>query len=204
MKQRRLRYAAFLGALFFTTMVIAESSPVPILEETAQKIVDTLKQNKSQLKNNQQIIHHAVESYLLPHVDVNGMSRSVLGREAWNAASPADRSAFAHAFTQLVIRTYSAPLAEYTNETIKFSPQYTVSNGRFTRVKSVIIRGNGQNIPLVYSLVSVNGQWKIYDLSVEGVSLLQSFHNQFGESLKKESLRALIAEMDKKKRVSAS
>ena len=52
----------------------------------------------------------------------------------------------------------------------------------------------------MYSLISKNGQWKIYDLSVEGVSLLQSFHNQFGEALKKESMHELIAEMGKNKK----
>ena len=144
------------------------------------------------------MIHHAVQQYLLPHVDVNGMARSVVGRQAWGKASPAERAEFAHAFTQLVIRTYATPLAEYTSETIKFSPQRALTNGQFTRVNSVIVRPSGQNIPLSYSLVSKNGQWKIYDLSVEGVSLLQSFRNQFGQILKNASLHTLTTQMGKK------
>ncbi len=195
---KRIQLAVFTLIFALTSAVYAAAtSPVPMLEQTAQQIISTLKQNKTSLKNNPQLIHQAVQRYLLPHVDVSGMSRSVLGRQAWNAASAADRADFSLAFTQLVIRTYATPLAAYTDETIKFLPQRSANDGRFTRVSSVIIRSNGQNIPLVYSLVAKNGQWRIYDLSVEGVSLLQSFHNQFGEALKNESLRELIAKMGK-------
>ncbi len=181
---KRFSWALVAVLFVFSQWVYAESSPVAMLEQIAQQIISTLKQNKGNLKNNHQIIHQAVQRYLLPKVDVSGMSRSVLGRQAWNAATPAERSEFSQAFTQLVIRTYATPLAEYTDETVKFLPQRAAATGQFTRINSVIIRSNGQNIPLSYSLVAKNGQWKIYDLSVEGVSLLQSFHNQFGQALK--------------------
>lgn len=175
--------------------VFAQSSPTPMLERTANQIIATLKQNKSNLKHNHQVIYQAVEHYLLPNVDLIGMSRSVLGREAWNKATPAERQEFSRAFTQLVIRTYATPLAEYTSETVKFLPIRGSIEGQFVRVNSVIVRPNGQNIALSYSLVSKNNVWKIYDLNVEGVSLLQSFRTQFGQILRNSSMKALIAEM---------
>lgn len=196
MKQLQI---AFLALTFlFSQLLFAEASPVQMLDHSAQQILDTLKQNKASLKQNPQVIHQAVQRYLLPIVDVQGMSRSVLGRQAWNAASSAERADFARAFTQLVIRTYATPLAEYTDETIKFLPQHAAATGQFTRVNSLIIRSKGPNIPLSYSMVSKNGQWKVYDLSVEGVSLLQSFRNQFGQALKNSSMRELIAQMSQK------
>ena len=182
-----------LKAIFFAMMVAiphtlwAQSSPVPMLENTASQIIATLKQNKPNLKQNHQVIYQAVERYLLPNVDVNGMARSVLGREAWNKASSVDKQEFTRVFTQLIIRTYASPLAEYTDETVKFLPLRGSIEEHFTRVNSVIVRSNGQNIPLSYSLVSKNNKWKIYDLSVEGVSLLQSFHSQFGQILQTSS-----------------
>ena len=95
-----------------------------------------------------------------------------------------------------MIRTYATPLAEYSGETVKFLPERGASSGRFSRVNSVIMRPNGQQIPLSYALVSKNGEWKIYDLSVEGVSLLQSFRTQFAELLRASSMKDLIAEMN--------
>jgi phospholipid transport system substrate-binding protein len=200
MKALSLVYFFVLATL--SPLVVASGSPVPMLEQSAQSIINTLKQNKSSLKNNHQIIYQAVQQHLLPIVDISGMSRSVVGRQAWAAATVAERAEFSKAFTQLVIRTYATPLAEYTDEKIKFLPQRTEARGQFTRVSSVIVRSNGQNIPLNYSLVSKNGQWKIYDLTVEGVSLLQSFHNQFGQVLKNSSLHELTLQMNKNKKVS--
>jgi phospholipid transport system substrate-binding protein len=145
-------------------------------------------------------VYQAIERYLLPNIDVNGMSRSVLGRQAWNKATPAEKKEFTQAFTQLVIRTYASPLAEYSGETVKFLPLRGEGDGRFVRVNSVISRPNGQKIPLSYNLVSKNGQWKVYDLSVEGVSLLQSFRSQFGQVLQHSNMQGLIAQMHQNKK----
>ncbi|KTC85602.1 MULTISPECIES: MlaC/ttg2D family ABC transporter substrate-binding protein [Legionella] len=183
------------AALSLTQFVWAASSPMSMLEMTSNQILTTLKQNKANLKNNTQVIYQAVERYLLPNVDVSGMSRSVLGRKAWGEASSAEKQQFSRAFTQLVIRTYSTPLAEYTDETVKFLPIRGSLESRFIRINSIIVRSKGKNIPLSYSLISKNGQWKIYDLSVEGVSLLQSFRSQFAEALQNSSMQDLIKQM---------
>lgn len=190
---------AILGVILFAagSLLWAQPSPVPMLENSATNIVSTLKEHKPELKQNHKIIYQAVQRYLLPNVDVNGMSRSVLGRQAWSKASAAEKEEFKQVFTELVIRTYANPLAEYTDEQVKFLPYRSQVDARFARVNSVIIRSNGQNIPLSYSLVSINNQWKIYDLSVEGVSLLQSFRSQFGQALQGSSMHELIAEMRK-------
>jgi phospholipid transport system substrate-binding protein len=194
---RAIKTIIIVMTIALAQIVWAQSDPVPMLQNTASQIIVSLKQNKSSLKQNHQLIYQAVERYLLPNVDVSGMSRSVLGREAWNKASAADKQEFTQVFTQLIIRTYANPLAEYTDETVKFLPLRHPADGRFTRVNSVIIRSNGQNIPLSYSLVSKNNGWKIYDLSVEGVSLLQSFRSQFGQILQSASMQDLIAQMRK-------
>lgn len=201
---RIIKIALLLMAAALSQVSWAQSSPVPMLENTATQILATLKENKSSLKKNHQIIYHAVERYLLPNVDVNGMSRSVLGRQAWNKASAAERQEFTRVFTELVIRTYANPLAEYTDETVKFLPLRDSTDGRFARVSSLIIRSSGQRIPLTYSMVAKNNGWKIYDLSVEGVSLLQSFRSQFGQILQNSSMKELIAQMRKNSKSKAA
>jgi phospholipid transport system substrate-binding protein len=197
MKTIKIMLAAV--TLVITQWAFAQSSPIPMLENAANKITNTLKENRSQLKSNHKIIHQAVSQYLLPIVDVTGMSRSVLGRQAWSKATSAEKQAFTKEFTKLVIRTYSSPLAEYSDEKVKFLPLRGPLNGRFIQVNSVVVRGNGPNIPLSYSLVSKKGQWKIYDLSVEGVSLLQSFRSQFGQVLQTSNMQELISKMKKAK-----
>lgn len=197
---KKLNTVIFTLSLVLSQLTWSQTSPVPMLESSANQIIQTLKQNQATLKQNHQIVYQAIERYLLPNVDVNGMSRSVLGRLAWNKATAAEKKEFTKAFTQLVIRTYASPLAEYSGETVKFAPYRDSENSRFTRVNSVISRSNGQRIPLSYNLVSKDGQWKIYDLSVEGVSLLQSFRSQFGQVLQSSSMHDLIAQMRQNKK----
>lgn len=201
---RLLKTILLVACMSLSQAMVAQSSPVPMLENTANGIIETLKANKAQLKTNPGIIYKAVETNLLPNVDVEGMSRSVLGRQAWMKASPAERTQFSQAFTKLVIRTYASPLAQYSDETIQFLPLRGSLNTRFIRVNSVIVRSQGQNIPLSYSLVAKNGRWKIYDLSVEGVSLLQSFRSQFAQALQHASIGEVISEMQKKQVKKAS
>lgn len=196
---RVIKSLVLVAAVSLANVLWAQSSPIPMLENTAGQILGTLKQNKTNLKKNNQIIYQAVERYLVPNVDVSGMSRSVLGRKAWGQASAGEREQFSKAFTQLVIRTYASPLAEYTDETIKFLPVRGSIESRFIRVNSIIIRSSGKNIPLSYSLISKDGNWKIYDLSVEGVSLLQSFRSQFAGALQNASMQDLIKQMQQKK-----
>lgn len=178
-----------------SSALFANQSPIPMLQKTANQIIEVLKQHRSQLAHNPSIVYNAVDQYMVPHVDVDGMSRSVLGRQAWIKATSNEREEFKQVFKQLVIRTYASPLAGYTNETVEFLPIRGSLDGQFVRVSSVIVRPNANNIGLNYSLVYQSGQWKIYDLSVEGVSLLQSFHNQFAEVLQNSDMQTLIKEM---------
>ena len=201
---RVFKTVALLVFMSLSHMLFAQPSPLPMLEHSANEIIATLKANKSNLKSNPNIIYHAVESHFLPNVDVVGMSRSVLGRQAWQKASASEKSQFSKAFTKLVLRTYSSPLAQYTDETVQFLPIRGSLNNRFVRINSVIVRSEGQNIPLSYSLVSKDGQWKIYDISVEGVSLLQSFRSQFAQVLQNSDINEVIKQMQQKQVKKAS
>ncbi len=198
---RMLKLVTTMLLVVFANYLVAQSSPVPMLEETAQQIIATLKTHQSSLKQDPNIVNQAIQTYLLPHIDVQGMSRSVLGRQAWMKATPAEKQAFVKEFTQLVIRTYAAPLAEYSGETITFVPVRGTLEGHFIRVNSVITRPNGQRIPLSYNLVSKAGEWKVYDLGVEGISLLQSFRTQFSDILQQGTMHELLKQMRANKKV---
>ncbi|MBA2649103.1 MAG: ABC transporter substrate-binding protein [Legionella sp.] len=194
-----LKLTAVICSFILFQNVWSNTSPVPMLEQSANHIISTLKDNKSSLKAHPDIINKAINTYLVPHVDVAGMSRSVLGRQVWNKATPLERAQFSQEFTRLVIRTYASPLAQYSDETVQFLPLRGSLNGRFIRVNSVIVRSSGQNIPLTYSMVTTKNEWKIYDLSVEGVSLLQSFRAQFAQALQNTSIKDVIKQMHDKK-----
>ena len=177
----------------------ADSSPLPMIEAINKNVITNLKSHQSELKHKPSIVQNTIRQYFIPYVDTQGMSRSVLGRNAWRQASNQEKQAFTQEFTRLVLRTYAQPLANYNGETVEFLPLKPSSTQRFSQVQSVIVRPNGQRIAMTYHLVlDPSGTWKIYDLSVEGVSLLNSFRNQFGEALKQDNLKSVIQALHQK------
>lgn len=195
-----LKYIFSLLIGLSSFLCFADDSPLPMIKSVNDEILQVLQQNQSKLKTNPQIIESAITRYFIPHVDTIGMSRSVLGRQAWMKATTQEKNQFTHEFTRLVLRTYARPLSNYSGEKVNFMPFKASSVPQFAQIQSIIIRPNGQRIPINYHLVkTVKGEWKVYDLSVEGVSLLNSFRNQFGQALRNEKLSSIINKMQTKK-----
>lgn len=187
---------AFFISLYLICVSAFAGSPISMLEGVSNQVISELSQNKAQLKKNPTIAYSIIKKYLIPKVDVYGMSRSVLGRDAWKKATRAQRKAFSRGFVKLVIRTYASALNDYTDEKVKFLPLREGYQGkRFLRVNSVIVRSSGQPIPLSYSLVQKRTGWRVYDMTVEGVSLLQSFKSQFRAELQRGDIDDLIQKL---------
>ena len=185
-----------LFGLLICTMAWAVSSPVAILQNTSNQLISALQRNQATLKTKPQVVYGIVNQILLPHVDVMSMSSKALGREAWLRATPAQRQAFAQQFVTLLIRTYSSALAQYTNERVNFLPLRGDYNSQSrVQVNSVIVRESGPSINLSYRMMRVGGQWMLYDFSVDGVSIIESFRSQFVQVLQQRGIDGLINEL---------
>jgi phospholipid transport system substrate-binding protein len=180
----------------FTAVAQEEPAPLAILQQTSNQMLTALKQSKASLKSDPNAIYRIVNNILLPRVDLEIMGRSVVGRTYWMQATPDQRAEFKRLFTHQVTQTYSAALSSYQNEEVKFFPirDYTPGMQR-VQVQSEIVRNNGQIIPISYRLINEGGAWKVYDISVEGVSIVQSYSAQFSNDLQQGGLAALLVKM---------
>jgi len=170
-----------------------------VLQQTSDQMLSTLKVNQTSLKNDSGAIYRIVNKILLPHVDLDIMARSVVGRVAWDNASTEQKEKFKKLFTHQIIKTYSAALSSYHNDKVKFYPiRPGAMTGNRVQVQSEIIRTNGQRIPVSYRLINVNGQWKVYDFSVEEVSIVQSYRSQFSNELSQAGLGGLVQKMQQR------
>lgn len=182
---------ALLG-LFMCAMAWAISSPIEVLQNTSNQLISELQRNQATLKTKPQIVYDIVDQILLPHVDIESMSSKALGR-AWSNATRGQQQAFEDQFVTLLVRTYSSALAQYTNERVIFLPlREDFNNQSYVEVKSRIIRESGPQINLNYRMLRVQGQWKLYDFSVDGVSIIESFRSQFVEELRQSGIDGLI------------
>lgn len=193
---RAIRYFSLILLALVCQVAIAAASPLEMLQPTSDQMLSALKSNRATLKSDPATVYRIVNQILVPHVDLDMMSRLVLGRNIWMSATPEQRQRFKKEFTRLVINTYSAALASYTNETVKFMPIRGGYEGRSrVQVQSQIVRQDGPPVAVNYRLQNVGGDWLVYDFTVEGVSMIESFRSQFAEDLSSGSLDSLLEKM---------
>ena len=189
---RKMRLVLVTIGLFYCWLAFAAVSPVDMLRVTSESAISQLKANQMTLRSNPTVVYRIINKILLPHIDVQTMSRVALGREAWLKATPQQREQFIKEFTTLMTRTYASALAAYTDETVKFMPLRETPDSNRTQVDSQIIRDDGPTIAVSYRLVLKGDDWKVYDISVEGVSMLESFRSQFADELAKGDMQHLL------------
>jgi phospholipid transport system substrate-binding protein len=185
--------AMMIGWLTIITPVSAQSSnPVSMLQTIANNMINGLRENKANLKNKPQVVYDLAYKYVVPSANLNEMSRRVLPPRIWNSATDAQRKEFQQLFTKTVIRTYASALSNYQDQTIKFYPVRGGVSGNTVEVHSQIMSGSRDPISVTYRLVRSGGGWKLYDMSVEGVSMLGSFRAQFANILAQGDMNTLL------------
>jgi phospholipid transport system substrate-binding protein len=183
-----------MGFAFLLPRVAAANDPVNMLQSVADQMIASLKTHKATLATHPSVVYSLSYKIVVPHADLDEMSKRVLPAQTWAQATPAQRSAFKKEFTTLLVRTYASALAEYTDETVRFYPVRGGYQGKSSVVvESQIIRSNGPSIPVSYRVVNTGGSWRLYDMSVEGVSMLQSFRSQFADKLSGGNMAELIS-----------
>lgn len=177
-----------------TAQAAAGSDPVGILQYIANNMIAGLKQHKATLKTNPGVVYSLAYRYVVPYADLNEMSKRVLPPSVWNSATPAQRAEFQREFTKTVIRTYASALTNYKDQTVKFYPPRGGS-ARTVEVNSEIVSSTSQPIRVMYRLVRTGSGWKLYDMSVEGVDMLESFRDQFADILSQGNMASLLSRL---------
>jgi phospholipid transport system substrate-binding protein len=185
----------FLGQ---TAFAASPPSPMDLMQEVTNQTLSALQKNQASLQSNPHVVYRIINHILLPHVDMQEMSKMVLGREVWMNTSPNEKQRFVEQFKLLLVRTYSSALAAYKNETVQFRPLHGYNGSNHVQVESLILQQGGPSIPVSYRLVFKDGQWKLYDLIVDGVSLVESYRSQFADAIAQNGLNNVINQLANK------
>ncbi|MBS0290130.1 MAG: ABC transporter substrate-binding protein [Proteobacteria bacterium] len=183
-----------LMVLMLSTSLKAQSeAPDVLLQRVTQEMISALRQDDKTLKENPTKIYPIIYRILVPHVEWMAMSRWVVGRNAWDNASDAQRQRFSKEFKDLLVRTYASTLRAYNNQTIEYLPIRGGFAGKSRiQVNSLIREPGREAIKVTYKLVNQNNQWLVYDISIEGVSLLKGFQSQFAQEIQQKGIGAVI------------
>lgn len=195
MLSRKILLLFFIMMSLFTsqTLFAAGNTPIGLLQYMADNMIAGLKAHRATLKTKPQIVYNLAYKYVVPYADIAEMSKRVLPVQTWRSATPAQREEFQKQFTRTLIRTYASALSAYKDQSMRFFPiRGNYQNAHSVEVNGAIISSTSQPIHVTYRLVRVGGEWKLYDLSVEGVSMLESFRAQFSGLLARGNMDQLL------------
>lgn len=200
---KRIVYAVLFLVLILPAFA-AEPTPAQIATEVTDKTIPLLRANKAEYNRDHKKLYAMVDEHVLPHFDFRAMSKTVLGRY-WREASEDQRQRFTQEFRELLVRTYATALLKYNNEQIVYLPFRMDPDSRIATVHSVVRRTDGgPPVAINYSFYHTAKGWKVYDLSVEGASLVTTYQATYAERVRKDGLDALIASLAQDNRAAAA
>jgi len=175
----------------------AAKPPQEVVQDTSARMLTALRQNYEALKRDSSQIYGLVDQIVLPNFDFELMSRWVLGR-AWQQATPEQRRRFTGEFRTLLVRTYAKALLEYANEEVRVLPQPGAADGNETTIKTEVRLKASQPIQINYSMHLGNDAWKVYDVTMDGVSLVTNYRGTFASQIRDSGIDAVIADLQQR------
>ncbi len=170
---------------------LAGKAPQVLVEETSQLMLAKLREEKEVIKAQPGRIYELVDTIILPHFDFEYMSQMVLAKY-WRRADVKQKSAFTEEFKMLLVRTYATSLNEYADQEIIYLPYRAGADVDQALVKTEVEQAGGFPIPIDYRLHSNGGDWKVFDVVIDGVSLVTNYRTSFAKEIRQGGLDSLI------------
>jgi len=191
MNKFKLILCSLIGLLLISGVTRAEAmeSPVDMLKRTSDQVISVLKEKRILIEKEPNMVYELVDQYILPHLDDVTMAKLALGK-SWRKASNDEKIQFVDEFRTLLVRTYSKSLQEFSDQKINFFPAEP-KDGKAV-VKSEVIQSGGPKIPVSYRMRVKDDGWKVYDISIDGVSLVTSYRGTFTQEVRKGGMTGLI------------
>src|SRR5687767_12486607 len=193
------RVLAFLASLMLALHVWAQQDLAP--EQLVQKITDdvlaAVKSDKQLAAGDRQKAVKLAEEKVLPYIDFEQSTRLAVGR-AWAQASPEQKKKLVSEFRNMLVRTYSNALQPYEGQQMKVMPVRMKPGDSEVTVQNQFIRSGAQPVKIDYSMRKTDKGWKIYDIVVEGVSLVLTYRGEFDAVVKQEGVDGLIKRLAQK------
>lgn len=171
--------------------------PRALVIDTTEKVLAKIREERTALDANPRLVDQVIIDIVLPHFDFVAMARLVLGKH-WRRADAAQREAFVKEFRDLLVRTYATALLEYTEEVVEYQPLTVKPGDTEVTVRTEIDQPGGLGIPVHYRMERQEQGWKVYDVTIDGLSLVGNYRNTFANDIRSGSLDALIDSMKKR------
>jgi phospholipid transport system substrate-binding protein len=186
------RILATLLAALVPALAAAQESPDALVKRTTDELLAIVKTDKDLAAGNRAKVVALAEEKVLPHFDFERMTRLAVGRN-WQQANDAQKQALVKEFRTMLVRTYSSSLSAYRNQTIQVKPLQMGAQDKDTTVRTAVIQPGGPPIPIDYSMEKTDqGTWKVYDVVIDGASLVTTYRSSFNDQIQKGGIDGLV------------
>jgi phospholipid transport system substrate-binding protein len=183
----------------FAAAAQAQETPDALVKRIADEVIAIVKQDKDLQAGNSQKVVELAEQKVLPHFDFTRMTRLAVGR-SWSQASPEQREALTKEFRTLLVRTYSSSLSQYRNQTIQVRPLQAAPGDTDVLVRTAVIQEGGPPIPIDYRMEKTPQGWKVYDVVVDGASLVTTYRGSFNDQIQRSGIDGLLKTLQERNR----
>ena len=162
-----------------------------VVIQTVDEMQTRMRAEREALQQDQSRVNQLVEEIVLPHLDFEYISASVLGKH-WRTASDDQRQRFREAFKSLLLSIYAKALVDNMDSKIEFEPVRAASDATDVTVRSSIPQESEFPLPINYSMELIGNEWKVYDVEIDGLSLVTNYRTSFAKEINQSSLENLI------------
>ena len=201
-----IRIASWLSAAALVLGSVAAhaqagKAPDALIKEVSSDVLDAVKADTSIRAGDVQKVIALVDTKVMPYVNFQRMTASAVGRY-WRQATPDQQKRLQDEFKILLVRTYSGALAQVKDQTVQLKPMRSSPEDNEVVVRSEV-RGKGDPIQLDYRLEKTPAGWKIYDVNVLGVWLVENYRNSFAQEIGANGIDGLIAKLAERNKAAA-
>lgn len=169
----------------------ADIAPDVLARSVTDEVLAIVRADKELQAGHPQKVMQLVEAKVLPHFNFSRMTQLAVGRN-WRQTTPEQQKALVSEFRTLLVRTYTTAFTLYKNQTVDYRPVRMAPTDTDVIVKSLVKQPTGQPMAVDYSMEKIGGAWKVYDVKVEGVSLVDNYRNTFNTEIQKNGVDGLI------------
>ncbi len=191
-------FISFLLLSFVFPVYANTENPEVLLQQVANRMVDFLELNKEKLETDENLAKQIVRQELLPLIDLDGLGHRLLKRKIWNELSSNQKQRFTNAFVNHLIDTYAKGLAKYDGHQFEFlKTEYTTSETT-AYIYSQLKSKDNESYSIIYTMKQVGEElgWRVIDISIEGIKILQNYREQLKSFELSDGFDALLAKIE--------
>lgn len=193
-----MMFGFFVAMMSLFQSANAQEDPVSVIKNTSDQLFKTLKEQKTELTRNPGKVYGIVEKILVPRFDFGTISQWVMGR-AWRDATAMQREEFTNEFKKLLINSYAGVLLDYTDEALNVLPlPPNAAKGDEVTVRSEIVSKDRPPVAINYSMIKTGNRWMVYDVSVEGISIVANYRSEIRELVSRSGIDGMINTLKRK------